>query len=980
MPTDDALIPSDAARGPGEGRYRVNGEGSARDRVLDRPVHVRAVPADQAEALQAEARFLGRMHHAGLPCVLDFVRDSDGAAMVTAPVAGRTLLEAVVARQSGTVVPAILDPTACVLAFLTVCDAVHVAHLQGVVHGALKPEAIVLSDDGQIIVDGWNAAMQVVQRPLTLRFCAHVPVPAGLPADGLHGDLRDLGACLYFALVGEMPPRDAAGHLGSLDAATGQRIPKPLRWVIRKAMSSTAAEGYHAVGEFRDDLLHFLSGQIPSAEKPGSASVLWRGAVTHRGKLVVIALLIVGLVFAALEFDWWQVRTYTTWGAPVAVEDFRSNTWKADWSTRGRWDLQGGRLTSQSEGESALIFKQRLTPPVAIEYTGRFDTAKQGGDLSVWWCEDDALALRSTDSVDITNSWFIQAGAYANSWCTIWQTPANIRSQVNDLVLDPGRDHHFRVEIDSDRLRMWIDGAPVLEHHELFPIGSGTIALYTFDPGKSFTDVHIWQQPVPALVSPLAIGDEAFRNGRYLEASTAYGRVATSQAGRPLGMEADFFRGLALQRNGMPDLATKIWQNLPDGALRHRADTLAIDALMDRGETHQAIDRFAVLWRTCPDVHDILLQRWQVCGQRLSQLRPVHSADLDAWVALRESCFPEDQASRWLVANILFAEGRFEEIITRFPTEKRTLAKAMLSLGRNAEVAAATWATPSEHLSALLGMGDVDGALSSPDLNRAKRTTLLCKVGRAEEAARIDPYPALLYLNRVDELLAVDGAGASANSVLCAVGRLEEAAGPGVKGSPLSGMDPIALVLLGRLDEVDQLNDKADQKHKIDIRLYRLLHLLSAGRTDEARALRPLLTINPGSGYFSPWFAHGPGLAMVDETLGATGALQKALESGAQTKGMWGGKMALVCAAALDPTQDPAVSAMPWRTEAGAWLIIAQALHAEVTKDAVGALADWKRFAALPPLERMLEGNGLCLEIECFSAWRIAALGRSSTH
>ena len=88
-------------------------------------------------------------------------------------------------------------------------------------------------------------------------------------------------------------------------------------------------------------------------------------------------------------------------------------------------------------------------------------------------------------------------------------------SQVNNLVLKPNVDYHFRVEIDTNRLRMWIDGQLVTDHTELFPIGSGTIGLYTYDPGKSFDDVRIWQRDVPELISPLAIGDEAYRAGRF---------------------------------------------------------------------------------------------------------------------------------------------------------------------------------------------------------------------------------------------------------------------------------------------------------------------------------------------------------------------------------------------------------------------------------------------------------------------------------
>lgn len=88
----------------------------------------------------------------------------------------------------------------------------------------------------------------------------------------------------------------------------------------------------------------------------------------------------------------------------------------------------------------------------------------------------------------------------------------------------------------------------------------------------------------------------------------------------------------------------------------------------------------------------------------------------------------------------------------------------------------------------------------------------------------------------------------------------------------------------------------------------------------------------------------------------------------------WGGRCALVCAAALDPAKDAAVSAMPWRTEAGAWLHVAQALRGELAGDRAAALTAWRAFAALPPIERLLEGHGPSLEVETFARWRITAL------
>jgi len=929
------------------GRYADASDGT-RDRLLDRPVTLRSAPAEAADNLLAEARFLARMPYPGLPCVHDFARDDAGAALVMPALNGLTLSAAVAARAAGQTVAAIADPVACTLTFLAICNALRAAHLRGVVHGDLGPDLIILTDDDQVVIEGWGKAMGLVDKPPSMR------------TDDLQRDIRSLGSCLFFALAGAPPPI-VDGHLGALPPEHAVRIPGMLLATIRKAIASSAAGGFSSMAELRGELIGFLAGRAP--QMPDAVDSAW-GGWRRAAAILLLLVLAAGTVLAV---NWRSLSSYATWGKPLVDDDFADAgpqaAWKSRWTTRGDWQHTGGRLVSDASYDCAALFRQRLSPPVAIEYTGFLPSNVRPGELSVWWCEGDPFSVRWGDDVDNTRSWFVQAGAYDNSWSSITQTPERLRQQFSAFRLTPDREHHFRVEIDVQRLAMWVDGVKIMEHLPLVPLGDGYIGLYTWNAGKSFDNVRIWQQPIPAKVSPLVIGDEALRAGRHADAIAAYSRVATAHRGQPLGAQAIYYQGLAQHLQGLHIQARHTWKDLPEGRLQQQAECLSIEHLLKGSDLNNAVVLFTRLWQSHPDLHGILRERWQVCGQKLTQENPLRMAAVDEWINLRDATFGDDLASGWMIANYYNRIGRWEEIVRRFAGQHREVAKAMLALGRNAEVLAADWSTSAEKITARFNLGDIVRLADDPEVNRNLRAALLCKLGRAAEAAKLTPFPAQIYLGGLDQLLATDALRGEANTALIAVGRLAEAAGDGVAGSPQSGRSGTAMLLLGRIDEAEQ--------RKAETIAHRTLACLMSGRVEDARVLRAKLTPNRNRGSNVPWFLLMVGLPMIDEALGETGALRRALEHGATQTSGWGGRCAVVCAAALDPAKEEAVSNMPWRTEAEAWLQIARALRAELAGDRVAAQAAWRAYVSLPPTKRLLEASLPSIDAEAIARWRI---------
>ena len=980
MSDDSGLKPTVAANQPpteGQGdlgRYRTK-DGGARDTLLDRAVALRTTSVAGADDLQREARFLARLDHAGLPCVHDFVRGDGGAVLVTRPVGGRTLTQAVVAAAGGENIPAIAGHTACALTFIKVCDALAGAHLRGVVHRALGPDCILLGEDGQIVIDGWGRAMESLERPATLRFMANAPVPAALPLDGLHEDIRGLGVCLYTALVREAPPRDAEGRLAETSFEAALHIPAPLEAVVRRAMASDAATGYVSVTDVRGELERFLAGQAPKAFRPGAVTASLHWLEINRRPVLIAAAIVFLAIGAALAFTWNEVKTYAAWGPPLVDERFDDNSWKDRWTVRGgpsglgTCEVRNGRLVTTADYDSYIVLKQRLSPPVAIEYIARMEADVRPGDLSVWWCEGSALDSDPTRLPFNQPGFFVQAGAYENSWCSLMQVPGGGRLAVANRRLATGVDHLVRVEIEDTRIRMWIDGESTIDHAVTFPAISGNIGLYGYFPGKQFDHIRVWQREVPELISPLAIGDEAYHAGRFPDAVVAYGRIASSHVGTTLGQQALYRQGLAQRQMGDRDAAWRSWQRLPDGLLRQQAECLVIDDLADAGEVAKAAERFAGLWDQRPASRAELRDRWQAVGQKLLVMQPPSESDADAWLTVRERSFADDQSSAWLAANILMRFSRWEEVVKRYHSERRPLALSMLSLGRGAEVLASEWATSNERIMAMLAAGDLSGALASRDIHRDMRTTILHKLGRDAEIAGEKGPLERVQTGQAEAVLAEASAKpAVIREALFMSGRWPEAAGAGLEGVKDSGGDVRAMLLLDRLDEAAKLG--------VDVSYFRLLTALRTGDVAAARLARPLAKGNRDAhvNLQGRWFAEGIGLALADVALGDAGALRQALERGSSQRGAWGGCKAAVCVAVLDAKRDDAIDKLQWTIELKAWRCVVRALRCELAGDRQAALAGWQSFKALPYIERQLDGASLNTELEATAQWRIAAL------
>ncbi|UBU16929.1 serine/threonine-protein kinase [Nonomuraea gerenzanensis] len=203
-------------------RYRLIeplGEGGmgvvwrAYDELLDRTVAIKEVrytgvgEAKRAELNRRtirEARAAGRLDHPSVVVIHDVVEEDGRPWIVMQLVRSRSLAQVI--GESGP-----LRPAQVAVIGGRVLDALRAAHATGVLHRDVKPENVLLGDDGRVVLTDFGIASMEAEAGLTATG-GLVGTPAYMPPERLNGDparpesdLWSLGATLYAAVEGRPP-------------------------------------------------------------------------------------------------------------------------------------------------------------------------------------------------------------------------------------------------------------------------------------------------------------------------------------------------------------------------------------------------------------------------------------------------------------------------------------------------------------------------------------------------------------------------------------------------------------------------------------------------------------------------------------------------------------------------------------------------------------------------------------------------------
>ncbi|MFJ1992338.1 serine/threonine-protein kinase [Streptomyces asiaticus] len=180
----------------------------AHDELLDRQVAVKCARPDDDRAvarLTNEARNAARLHHPHIVSVFDFVDEAEICWIVMEYVAGGSLADMVRGRV-------VLPPEEAASTGCQIAAALAKSHAEGVVHGDVTPENVLITEDGVAKLTDFGISRALWSEATMTQTGGLRGKPPYLPPEVARGEVADrksdvfsLGATLYAAIEGRSP-------------------------------------------------------------------------------------------------------------------------------------------------------------------------------------------------------------------------------------------------------------------------------------------------------------------------------------------------------------------------------------------------------------------------------------------------------------------------------------------------------------------------------------------------------------------------------------------------------------------------------------------------------------------------------------------------------------------------------------------------------------------------------------------------------
>lgn len=266
---------------------------------------------------EREVRILAQLKHPNIVTIHDSGYVAGLHYYVMDYIRGDSLLDFV--RRTGMPIRARLELLALV------CDAIHVAHLRGVIHRDLKPGNIRVDQSGQPHILDFGLAKvdecdvladsNVEHRTLTGQFVGSLPWAAPEQISGrpdnldLRTDVYSLGVIFYQLLTERFPCDVDVGFREAMENICRQD-PKPpsayasgvgdeVDQIVLKCLRKDPDGRYDAAGSVAREIRRYLAGEPVEAKRDSSWYLLRKTIRRHRVSAVISGLVVLVIVTAA---------------------------------------------------------------------------------------------------------------------------------------------------------------------------------------------------------------------------------------------------------------------------------------------------------------------------------------------------------------------------------------------------------------------------------------------------------------------------------------------------------------------------------------------------------------------------------------------------------------------------------------------------------------------------------------------------------
>ena len=261
---------------------RLIGEGGmanvylAYDIILERNVAVKILRGDLANdekfvrRFQREAISASSLSHPNIVEMYDVGEDDGSYFIVMEYVEGKTL-KSLIKKRGALTLPEVID------IMLQLTSAIACAHDSYIIHRDIKPQNVLIKEDGSVKITDFGIAMALNSQELTqtnsVMGSVHYLPPEQANGNGstTKSDIYSLGILMYELLTGKVPfkgenaveiaIKQMKDQIPSI-CSENPDIPQSIENIVLKAVAKNPKNRYDSVSLMHEDLLHALEPEI----------------------------------------------------------------------------------------------------------------------------------------------------------------------------------------------------------------------------------------------------------------------------------------------------------------------------------------------------------------------------------------------------------------------------------------------------------------------------------------------------------------------------------------------------------------------------------------------------------------------------------------------------------------------------------------------------------------------------------------------